>query len=203
MTTPTLLGTRVRLRAVSPNDAQARQEWGWHHDIERNYGHECATRPMTPDEARAWFDDIQHQNSSTFWVIEAPDGMAGVAFLHSLSEPDRKARYAIGMFDPRFLGRGLGTEATQLVLQHAFGELGLHRVDLRVLAFNTSAIASYKRVGFVEEGRERDSCRLEGQWHDDVIMGVLEPEFRAAFTPPTERLSGSTDEPLEAKGPRQ
>lgn len=90
----------------------------------------------------------------------------------------REARFAIGMFDPQFVGRGLGAQATQLVLRHAFDTLGLHRIDLRVLAFNTAAIESSRRSGFVVEGRER--CWLEGRWHDDdVIMGILEPGPRS------------------------
>jgi RimJ/RimL family protein N-acetyltransferase len=57
--------------------------------------------------------------------------------------------------------------------------MGLHRIDLRVLEFNTGAIACYRRCGFVEEGRERESCCIDGQWYDDVVMGVLDREFHA------------------------
>jgi RimJ/RimL family protein N-acetyltransferase len=57
--------------------------------------------------------------------------------------------------------------------------MALHRVDLRVLEFNTGAIPCYRACGFVEEGRERESCVLEGEWYDDIFMGVLEHEFRA------------------------
>ena len=52
-----------------------------------------------------------------------------------------------------------------------------HHVDLRALAFNDGAIASYRKCGFVQEGRERERCRLDGQWLDDIIMGVLANEF--------------------------
>lgn len=52
-------------------------------------------------------------------------------------------------------------------------------VDLRVLGFNSRAVASYRACGFVEEGRERESCWFDGAWHDDVIMGIREPEHRA------------------------
>jgi RimJ/RimL family protein N-acetyltransferase len=55
--------------------------------------------------------------------------------------------------------------------------MNLHRVDLRVLAFNDGAIAAYRKWGFVAEGRERESCWLDGQWHDDIIMGLLAAEF--------------------------
>jgi len=55
--------------------------------------------------------------------------------------------------------------------------MNLHRVDLRVLAFNDGAIASYRKCGFVQEGCERNSCWLDGQWYDETIMAVLATEF--------------------------
>lgn len=180
MDVPVLVGDRVVLRGVRPEDVTARQAHGYHAEIERNYGHAGETRPMRDDEAQDWYDryallDPTHLH----WVIEIDGELAGVAFLHSIDERDHKARFAIGMFAPEFIGKGIGSEATRLILAHAFGPVGLHRVDLRVLAFNDAAITSYRRCGFVEEGRERESCFLGGVWHDDVIMGVLATEFIA------------------------
>lgn len=178
MASPILKGQRVRLRPVEEADAARRRKHGWHRDIERNYGDERQDGPMSTTEAMDWLAGIRAQDSSTFWAVQVEHDLAGVALLHHFREVDRKARYAVGMFHPAFLGRGLGLEATRLVLDHAFNGIGLHRVDLRVLAFNTPAIASYQRAGFIIEGRERDSCRLEGAWHDDVVMAILEDEYR-------------------------
>lgn len=177
MEAPALAGERVVLRAIVPTDMADRQRLGWHREIELGYGRECASGAMTDAEARSWFRDLSGRQSATSWVIEVAGDLAGVTFLHSVQEQDAKARYAIGMFAPQFIGRGLGTEATRLVLHHAFTTLGLHRVDLRVLAFNTAAITSYRKCGFVDEGRERQSCRLGDKWYDDVIMGALAAEF--------------------------
>jgi RimJ/RimL family protein N-acetyltransferase len=180
MTVPTLTGQRVTLRAVQPEDEQARLSLGWHAAIQRNYGQLAQTREMTPAEARAWYEHQQARGadpSRRYWVIEAEGHLVGGAGLDALKETDSKAHFVIGMFAPAHMGRGLGTEATLLVLDHAFGSMNLHRVDLRVLAFNDGAIASYRKCGFVEEGRERESCWLNGQWHDDIIMGVLATEF--------------------------
>jgi RimJ/RimL family protein N-acetyltransferase len=180
MTMPTLTGQRVTLRGVQPKDEQARLSLGWHAAVERNYGHQVQTRQMTPAEARAWYEQQQARAadpSRRCWVIEAEGHLVGGAGLDSLKQTDRKAHFVIGMFAPSHMRRGLGTQATRLVLAHAFGSMNLHRVDLRVLAFNDGAIASYRKCGFVQEGRERDSCWFHGQWHDDIIMGVLATEF--------------------------
>jgi [ribosomal protein S5]-alanine N-acetyltransferase len=180
MTVPTLTGQRVTLRAVQPEDEQARMSLGWHAAIQRNYGQLAQTREMTPAEARAWYEQQQARSADParrYWAIEAEGHLVGGAGLDALKETDRKAHFVIGMFAPTHMGRGLGTEATRLVLDHAFGSMNLHRVDLRVLAFNDGAIASYRKCGFVEEGRERESCWLNGQWHDDIIMGVLATGF--------------------------
>jgi [ribosomal protein S5]-alanine N-acetyltransferase len=180
MTVPTLTGQRVTLRATQPEDEHARLSLGWHAAIQRNYGRQAQTREMTPAEARAWYEQQQARAADLcrrYWAIEAEGHLVGGAGLDSLKETDRKAHFVIGMFAPSHMGRGLGTEATRLVLDHAFRSMNLHRVDLRVLAFNHGAIASYRKCGFVQEGRERDSCWLDGQWHDDIIMGLLATEF--------------------------
>jgi RimJ/RimL family protein N-acetyltransferase len=102
----------------------------------------------------------------------------GAARLHTLDAENRRARYAIGIFDPSAWGRGFGTHATRLILQFAFEELSLHRVDLRVLAYNLRAIACYKRCGFRQEGVEREGAWVGDTWYDDVMMSILEQEYR-------------------------
>lgn len=135
------------------------------------------TRPMTPDEGQSWLHHVTRDGGPHHWAIEVGERFVGTARLHEVDEADRRARYAVGLLDPGMLGQGLGREVTRCVLAYAFCQLGLHRVDLRVLAFNRRAIASYRHCGFVEEGREREAAWVDGAWHDDVIMGILAHEF--------------------------
>jgi RimJ/RimL family protein N-acetyltransferase len=82
------------------------------------------------------------------------------------------------------LGRGLGTEATALVLRHAFTALRLHRVELSVYAFNPRAKRAYEKAGFRTEGVLRDALRLEdGQRVDAVVMAALAPQWLAGDHP--------------------
>lgn len=135
---------------------------------------EPVTMPM--EEAEAWLQHVSSDGNPLHWALEVDGEFVGTARLHSVDEVDQRAQYAIGILDRQRLGIGLGTEVTRRLLVYGFHDLGLHRVGLRVLAFNTRAIACYARCGFVEEGRERESALVGGTWHDDVIMGVLARE---------------------------
>jgi [ribosomal protein S5]-alanine N-acetyltransferase len=179
MPAPELTDGRVLLRPLRESDRDERQAHGWHTSIERGYGHVVESGPMTDGQAQEWYVEGLAHHDEPWWLIEVDGQLVGHTFLHSPAVEDRRARFAIGLLSPEVQGRGIGRAATLLVLRHAFTTMGLHRVDLRVLEFNTGAIACYRSCGFVEEGRERESCLLEGQWHDDVLMGVLEHEFHA------------------------
>lgn len=54
----------------------------------------------------------------------------------------------------------------------------LHRITLWVADANTGARRVYEKVGFVEEGRARESFRRDGKWHDMILMGLLEGELQ-------------------------
>jgi hypothetical protein len=51
-----------------------------------------------------------------------------------------------------------------------------------VFAYNARAIAAYGKVGFVEDGRRREAIRHDGRWYDNVLMSILEREWRERLT---------------------
>jgi RimJ/RimL family protein N-acetyltransferase len=88
-------------------------------------------------------------------------------------------------------GHGYGTEATQLMLDHAFGSLGLHRIALTVFEFNERAIRAYRRCGFVVEGRARESIWRDGRWWDELAMSMLATEWRTGRAVSGARAGGA------------
>lgn len=156
------------------------------------YGGSGDPPPLLRPEVEASFAAYAHQNltHTRQFVIAAtryPDEAAcagddglyiGTIRLHGINATDRRARLAIGIFDRQFWSHGYGTEAILLLLDHAFSTMGMHRVDLRVLAYNTRAIRAYEKCGFVREGVERESALVDGVWHDDIIMSILAHEYR-------------------------
>lgn len=174
---PILTGPQVILRPPRASDPQERLALGRDPVIIRMFGGDTRDlQPMTHPEAAAWCDRLDRHPQA--WVIEHDGRLLGEARLDNLEEHDRRATLAIGLYDPDKLGRGLGSQALRLILDHAFGTLGLHRIGLRVIAYNERAIRCYRKVGFVIEGRERDAALVDGLRHDDIIMGLLAQDYR-------------------------
>jgi RimJ/RimL family protein N-acetyltransferase len=140
-------------------------------------GDRPASTAMSDAQATRWYDALVADANPYRWAIEFERRFIGTARLHALDERARSARYAVGILDATLLGNGLGTEATRLVLRYAFEDLALHRVDLRVIVYNERAIACYRKCGFTEEGRTRDSAVVDGVFYDDILMAVLAPEW--------------------------
>lgn len=80
---------------------------------------------------------------------------------------------------PEHQGKGYGGEAINWSLDYAFRLAGLHRVKIRGFEWNAGALRLYERLGFVNEGREREACWHEGRFWDSVELGMLEGEWRA------------------------
>jgi RimJ/RimL family protein N-acetyltransferase len=97
--------------------------------------------------------------------------------LNDLVPENKSCNFRILLVGDRNRGRGLGTEATRLILAHAFDTVGLHRVELSVYAFNPRARRVYDKVGFVYEGTMRDALRWDGEWIDADTMSILDHEW--------------------------
>jgi RimJ/RimL family protein N-acetyltransferase len=81
------------------------------------------------------------------------------------------------LLGPDGRGRGLGTEATRMIVGYGFGHLGLHRISLEVYAFNPRARHVYEKVGFRAEGVLRGSLRYGDKWIDATVMSILADEW--------------------------
>jgi len=136
-----------------------------------------ATGPANPDSRLRRNEQIAASGEHHF-AIETDDRYIGFLGL-KVSDEEQSGRYRIGIENPEYWGRGYGTEVTRLVLRYAFETLQLHRVHLRVAAYNVRARRCYEKAGFRVEGIERHSFQVDGEWQDDVLMAVLREEWGA------------------------
>jgi RimJ/RimL family protein N-acetyltransferase len=93
-------------------------------------------------------------------------------------------------------GRGLVTRACRALIDWAFTERGMSRVEWWVAAGNTRSIASARRLGMTRDGVLRQRYPHRGVRHDSEVWSVLAQEW-----PPAEALSTSAPEPASESEP--
>jgi diamine N-acetyltransferase len=173
-------GKKVRLRSYREDDLKNAFNFVNNQSVTRYLN---VMRPRSVAEERAWLERAMKNDDPTVvsLAIETSDGefLGGVGLMH-IDQRNRSAELGIGIARVEDWGRGFGSEAAALMLRHGFEELNLHRIYLRVYAYNERGQRSYKKIGFVEEGRMREAHFRHGAWHDVVYMGILADEFFAA-----------------------
>ncbi|MFI5262529.1 MAG: GNAT family N-acetyltransferase [Candidatus Limnocylindrales bacterium] len=157
----------------------------WYRDPELAHLTRYQTRPMTTEEVGLFFRTRLLAPEAMAYAIHerVDDRLIGLTTFSALDPDNGSALFHITIGERDAWGRGLGTDATDRMLGHAFERLGLHRVGLSVFSFNERAIRAYQKVGFRVEGRLREAIWRDGRFFDELQMGVLASEWRAAREP--------------------
>ncbi len=103
------------------------------------------------------------------------DRLAGIVILHSFDWRHERAEVGFWMA-PEFRGRGLATEAVGLIVDWAFAELGMHRVEMitmTALPHCERVVALAERLGFRPEGVMRERNFERGRRLDALMLAVL------------------------------
>jgi len=174
-----LAGERVVLRRHVPANLATFQRWYSDPEVARLTRYQDG--PMRPEEIERFFAArVVGPDSLTMAIhVRGTDRLIGSCAFSQLDGDNGSALYHITIGEKDAWGLGYGTEATTLMLEHAFTSLGLHRVSLSVFAFNERAIRAYRRSGFTVEGRAREAIWRDGSFWDELSMSILENEWRA------------------------
>jgi len=189
-----LRGEQIVLRRHVPANLRAFQRWYADPEVVRLTRYQDS--PMRPEEIERFFAARALGADSLAMAIHvrASDLLVGTCALSQLDADNGSALFHITIGEKEAWGRGFGTEATRLMIDHAFGGLGLHRVGLTVFSFNERAIRSYRSVGFVVEGRARDAIWRDGRWWDEIAMSILDSDWKAM---PRLNATPVAEEPVE------
>jgi RimJ/RimL family protein N-acetyltransferase len=175
-----LVGEKIRLTAITPRDLPTIERWYQNTEFLRLWDADPAF-PKT-ERQLAEFVENQQKSSTAFLFAIRPligEDLIGMMDLSDISWSHGVAWVAIGIGDEAQSGQGYGYEAMRLLLQFAFDELNLHRVQLTVFDYNQRAIRLYEKLGFTREGAFREFLQRDGQRHDMILYGLLRPEWEA------------------------
>ena len=130
--------------------------------------------PSDADAFRSFVRSADTATSQRFLVCTNADGeLAGVVSLSQIFHgPFRNAYLGYYAFAP-FDGQGLMAEGLALTIRHAFGAIGLHRIQANVQPENERSIALLRALGFSEEGYARRYLKIGGRWRDHVLFALL------------------------------
>ena len=113
-------------------------------------------------------------------LLIARDGaIVGESVVNDIDWDARCANFRCAIFQPAHRGRGLGAFLIRSACAAAFDHLHLHRLELDVFAFNPRALHAYERAGFVREGVRRAAIPDGDTYADDILMAMLDTEWRA------------------------
>jgi RimJ/RimL family protein N-acetyltransferase len=119
----------------------------------------------------------QRDDSAVFSAVELAGGeLAGEALLWAIDLHNRTAHLGLSL-RPAFRGRGLGADVVVALCEYGFAVRGLHRLQVDTLAGNTAMIRAAARAGFVSEGKLRQAAWVNGEFADEVILGLLAADW--------------------------
>jgi len=177
MELPTLQSSRLTLREYLASDAEAVTRLAG--DVRISSTTSSIPHPYRLQDAQAWIASLpaaRDAGRSLTWAVTLGGELIGSASLAGLSLPHRRAELGYWIGVP-WWGRGLATEASELLLQHGFRELGLERIAGLCYARNQASARVLEKLGMRYEGCLRRAMLKAGQFEDLEVRALLRNEF--------------------------
>jgi ribosomal-protein-alanine N-acetyltransferase len=177
---PTLEGERVRLRHVTRADAASFFAVFTHPDVMRYWAYPPWTSMAQADDLVTSIFDHFAARTLFQWglALRDDDRVIGHITLAALDATHRRAEFGYALHRAHW-GKGLMHEAHCLILDYAFGALGMHRIEADVDPRNAASIRSLERLGFKREGYLRERWHVAGEIQDGLYYGLLTHEWAA------------------------
>ena len=168
-----------KLREIERKDVKAINNW--RNDAELIACLGAPFRFVSEAVDEAWYDNYMKVRNSTIRLSivkeENEDKILGLISLVNINYINGTAELHITIGDKENRGKGMGTFAVKSVIEHAFMNMNLRRIELLVLEENAAAIALYTKCGFVQEGVKRLSHLKCGKYVNTVMMALLKEDY--------------------------
>lgn len=169
-----LSGERVVLRPLTDDDAEPL----WRGKLDPGTWAQTSDGPLLPTPlARVEDRPDRRDPADALFAVEVDGVLAGQALLFSVDALARSAELGLWLL-AEHRGQGLGRDAMRVLVEYGFRSRNLRRLSLRTLGSNAAALALYRALGFVEEGRQREAAWVEGAYDDLVLMALLRSDPR-------------------------
>ncbi len=135
---------------------------------------------FTREKGEEWYEEMKDQGDRRIFTLhlkERDEGPIGYCGLYDIDHRHERASIQVIIGEKEYQDRGLGTEASRLLVDYGFSTLGLESINLSLMEANEGAKQVPKKLGFREAGRVRDFWQIGGNFHDKLIMDIKKKEF--------------------------
>lgn len=180
---------KVEFRSIGSSDLDLIRGWRNTSSISHNMYND---HEISEEEHKKWFSSIKDRDCEKHFLVHCDGKPSAVVNIKKIDRVNKNAEWAFYIGDENLKGGGLAILMEIMLLDMVFDEIGLHKLNSGVIAFNEKVIELHKKFGFREEGRLRDQIFRDGSYHDVILMGITSDEWKAAregFRSIKERLS--------------
>jgi len=148
--------------------------WYWFNDpeLQRLTVH----YPLSPnfDELEIHYNKTILDPSTEYFIIHSFDNKAiGTVDLYNIDFRNRRSSLGIMIGDCEYRGMGYGQDALNTIIKFAFNELGIVRIETKVVEYNKRAIKTLENCGFLQEGCLKKRILWDGIFHDQYLMAIV------------------------------
>lgn len=179
-------GEKIRLRAETLADIEINKKkiTDSEYDTENDRLCDVIYLPYSVESRKdGWENDVKRFNTweNCSLVIETLDHIpvGGINTTHA-NRSDGTFSYGIGISREHWR-KGYASEAVKLFLNYYFNELRFHKCNTGVYDYNEASKALHNSLGFVLEGRQRESKYTNGRYYDFLLYGITKKEFNDKY----------------------
>jgi len=162
-----------KLRELTKKDIPIINSWRNNEDLIQSLG--APFRFINQEVDEKWFDNYMQSRANTIRCAIISIDSEEIIGLVSLTQIDfihRNAKLHI-MIDKHHQNKGAGSFGVKSMIDHAFLNYGLHRIELDVLADNKRAQHVYEKCGFIKEGIKKQAAFKNGEYRDMYIYSLI------------------------------
>lgn len=176
---PTLVAPRLQLRWIESRDLDGLYAVFSDPDVMRFWSH---TAWPHKDEAEIYLEAIHRgfERGDLFqWgiALRGDDQLVGTTTLYAIDRAQGRAEIGFALAREHW-GRRYAREALTVLLDHAFGPMGLRRIEADVDPRNQGSLRTLEALGFRREGYLRQRWQVAGELQDSVFMGLLASDWQ-------------------------
>lgn len=175
-----LIGSSIYIRPLQINDAESIlnlqiENRDFFEKFSMLRGEDYYTLESQTKMIKDRTDKMKNDEEYYFGIFHKSDELIGTIQLFQVYRDSLQSAFIGYFLDKKHNGKGYTTEAVKLIVDYAFNNLHLHRIEAGVMPHNIGSIRVLEKAGFHKEGIARKNVKINGKWEDHQVLAIINP----------------------------